>query len=202
MRTKVRSLTTQLERDFAARLELCESADELPPKLEHLFDLHARRWHGKNQAGVFVSDAKRRFYYDLSRILLDRGWLRLYSLKAGDRYVAHQYCFEYKKTMYLLQEGFDPEWEEHGVGNVLRALVLRDCIDRRLEVYDFLGGVTPHKMSWAATEKTSLRITVARASFKNSLLFRVPAAIDGAKRVARTTLPPRVIEWAKAVRRT
>jgi len=184
MRTKVRSVMRELER-FDSRYDMCAAATDLPERLSSLYELHNQRWATQGKSGVFVAPEKRAFYELLAPRLLERGWLRFYSLRAGGRYVAHQFCFEKGNVMYLLQEALDPTWFEHGAGNALRAYVLRDCINRNLEVYDFLGGVTPHKMSWGATVHHSVRTMWGPRSFRNDLLFGAQRARAIAKQLLR-----------------
>jgi CelD/BcsL family acetyltransferase involved in cellulose biosynthesis len=199
MRTKVRSLTRELERNHVVRYEDSPSEEQLAARLEDLFRLHRLRWQTKNLDGVFVSEDKRRFYYEMSSSFLAKDWLRFYSLAVDDRYVAHQFCFEYKKTLFLLQEGFDPEWEELGIGNVLRAHVFRDCIERGVKTYDFLGGATPHKQSWGGTIKKSFRVAVGKPLPKNALFFSVPRILDAGKDSLKAVLPARVLAWRRSL---
>jgi hypothetical protein len=100
--------------------------------------------------------------------------------------------------MFLLQEGFDPAWQDRGVGNVLRSHVFRDCIARGVTTYDFLAGVTAHKLSWGATIKKDLRIAVGRRYYKNAMFFGIPKAREAAKRVAKALVPERVIAWHRS----
>ena len=158
MRTKVRSLRRNLEAAHAVRLLRCGTLEEADRRLPSLFDLHARRWERRGRPGVFGGAAKRTFYHEASRALLERGWLQFYTLEVDGEAVAHQYCMGYKGTMYLLQEGFEPSWEEKGVGNVLRAMVLERAIAEGFRTYDFLAGATEHKLSWAGQEKESVRL--------------------------------------------
>lgn len=198
MRTKIRSLTRQLEKDFKVRFSVCQDASELDAGLKSLFRLHAKRWRTKGQTGVFVSTAKRRFYNEISPASLSRGWLRFYTLAIDDWAVAHQYCFEFQNKMFLLQEGFDPEWDQHGVGNVLRAYVFRDCIERKISVYDFLGGITSHKLSWGAVPKTSVNAVALAPRIKSRLFLYIPKAISTAKNGLRGVVPERVIVWRES----
>ena len=174
MRTKIRSLVRTLESAHRVRLDMCRTQEDLDARLESLFDLHHKRWNLREESGVFESDAKRSFYADVSRRFLSRDWLRLYSLSVDDRWLAHQFCFERGGTVHLLQEGFDPEWIEKGVGNVLRALVFGDCIERGVKRYDFLGGVTEHKLSWGAEVKYSRRVWTAGRGLKTWVYFEAP----------------------------
>jgi CelD/BcsL family acetyltransferase involved in cellulose biosynthesis len=198
MRTKIRSLTKRLEQGFHVRFDRCQQADDLHPRLESLFELHHRRWRQEGREGVFVDPAKRLFYQEMASRFLARGWLRFYSLAVDDRYVAHQFCFEYQNSMFLLQEGYAPEWAEHGVGNVLRAYVLRDCIERKVAIYDFLGGVTPHKLSWGAVLKSNLRISAGPPTSKNRVAFALSQALDLCKKGMKTILPDAALAWARS----
>ena len=193
MRTKIRSLTARLEHGFSVTFDCCQRPDELPERLESLFDLHALRWQGKSHDGVFVSPAKRQFYREVARRFLPVGWLRLYSLMVDGRYVAHQYCLEYQHRLFLLQEGFDPRWEGWGVGNVLRAYVFRDCIDRKVVGYDFLAGITPHKLSWGGQPKTNVRVTAALGNVRARLLFGFQRSRELTIRVLKSVLPKALI---------
>jgi CelD/BcsL family acetyltransferase involved in cellulose biosynthesis len=161
MRTKVRSLLKAADGDPALVFDRCADATDLPARLESLYALHHSRWALRGEAGIFTDPAKRAFYARMAPVFLERGWLRFYSLRVGGRDIAHQFCFERDGVMSLLQEGFDADWAAHGVGNTLRALVLRDCIDRGVAVYDFLAGVTPHKLSWGARETHNHRLLAA-----------------------------------------
>jgi CelD/BcsL family acetyltransferase involved in cellulose biosynthesis len=184
MRTKVRAVLRDMA-EKQAQYERCESLSDIEARLGSLYDLHDRRWATEGKPGVFRAQEKRTFYSLLSERLHARDRLRFYSLRVGDRYVAHQYCFEYAHRMYLLQEGLDPDWFDHGAGNALRAHVFQDCIARGLEVYDFLGGVTPHKLSWGAEIVYSVRVMTGPGSFRNRILFTTRAARAAAKKILR-----------------
>jgi CelD/BcsL family acetyltransferase involved in cellulose biosynthesis len=199
MRSKIRSLTSHLTQSFAVVFDRCERAEELSPRLASLFDLHQRRWQLEGQEGVFASPAKRLFYHEMSSRFLARGWLAFYSLAVDGQPVAHQLCLEYGNRMYLLQEGYDPAWTNHGVGNVLRAYVFRDCIGRGLAAYDFLGGVTPHKLSWGSTVKMSRRIAIGPRTLTNRIVFEGPRALAWGKDKAKRILPDRLLRWGRSV---
>lgn len=179
MRTKVRSLLREFDGSAGAGFDLCREREDLAPRLESLFELHNRRWRAQGRPGVFEEPAKRAFYVALSERFLARDWLRFYSLSVGGRYAAHQFCFEYDGVLYLLQEGYDPALTDSEVGNALRAHVFRDCIGRGLRAYDFLAGVTAHKLAWGSSIHRSVRLTLARPTLKNALLFHA-ARIKGA----------------------
>ncbi len=201
MRTKIRSLTRQLEQNHKVHFDRCSRFDNLEARLESLFELHEQRWRQDGEEGVFVSQAKRQFYQEMSSFFLSRGWLRFYSLTVDDRYVAHQFCFEYQEKIFLLQEGYDPKWAEHAVGNVLRAFIFRDSIERKVAVYDFLGGVTSHKLSWAAAVKKSFRLSMGIPKVKNRIYFEIPKAVVWGKKELKAVLPETAVGWGVSLKK-
>jgi CelD/BcsL family acetyltransferase involved in cellulose biosynthesis len=197
MRTKIRSVTRRLEESHKIRVDCCAGAADLNGRLESLFELHNRRWRSNGKEGVFLCQNKRRFYQEMSALFMSRGWLRFYSLAIDDRYAAHQFCFEYQERTFLLQEGYDPDWAGYGIGNVLRGYVFQDCIERGIKIYDFLGGVTPHKLSWGGRTKTSVRGVIALPVIRNRALLGLPKVVRWAKRRLKSVLPEPVLQWSR-----
>jgi CelD/BcsL family acetyltransferase involved in cellulose biosynthesis len=144
MRTAIRSARRNLEESYALEFGMCTDRDDLPTFLEALYRNHASRWRSKGKEGVFVGERKRLFYSRLSYRLLDAGSLRFYYLKLNGTVIAQQYCFQHGNTVYLLQEGFDFDYAERNVGNVLRAMVFEPDFPRRSELTSLLA---PHATS-------------------------------------------------------
>jgi CelD/BcsL family acetyltransferase involved in cellulose biosynthesis len=178
MRTKVRSLRRALVEQHGAALVRCDEAT-LAPTLESLFRLHERRWATRGESGVFAAAEKRAFYHAMARAFLRRGQLDLTTLDADGVPVAHQCCIRHGDTSFLLQEGYDPDWDERGVGNALRAMTIEAMIQEGVRTYDFLAGVTSHKLSWGGTVKESVRMTLrgsgARAALASGITFLAAA---------------------------
>jgi CelD/BcsL family acetyltransferase involved in cellulose biosynthesis len=191
MRTKVRSLRKSLEGAHDVRLLICDREEDLPARLDSLFDLHERRWATRGGTGVFRSDVKRSFYRLLSSRLLAQGWLRFHSLSVNGALVAHQYAMDYRGVRYSLQEGYDPHWEEQGVGNVLRAMAIEQAIGEGLKGYDMLAGVTDHKLSWGGAAKESLRLLVRGPGFRGRLVSLATRAASATAALRRRNASPR-----------
>ena len=199
MRTKVRSLRRNFEKE-AGQIDFFVLKDdrELEQRLQSLFDLHRMRWEKKFQTGVFVLPGKKDFYREISKEFLRKGWLRLYSIRIRERYIAHQFCFRYGDTVFLLQEGYDPTFEELEAGNLLRSMVLEDCIREGVKVYDYLGGISFHKTAWGGDEKRSVRL---KAGNRKILLVRFvlqfPGITENIKQGVRKLVPESLLEYRK-----
>ncbi len=79
--------------------------------------------------------------------------------------------FLYNNEIKHLQEGFDPDWEEKEIGNVLRGYVIENLIRMGVSTYDFLGGLTFHKRIWGAQEKYSHNLTLIRRRNPKNIFF-------------------------------
>jgi CelD/BcsL family acetyltransferase involved in cellulose biosynthesis len=153
-------------------VERCQSEADRPAYLDALFDLNHRRWSATGQAGTFVrKPLEAQFYREFTRVALERGWLRLFALKIEGKFKAVQAGYVYHRTFYQLQEGFDPEAPQ-GIGNVLRAHVIEQCIAEGVQTYDFLGEFSDHKRRWLAEPRAGHYLFIGRrGSLKNALLF-------------------------------
>jgi CelD/BcsL family acetyltransferase involved in cellulose biosynthesis/peptidoglycan/xylan/chitin deacetylase (PgdA/CDA1 family) len=161
MRSKVRSSLARIEGQFGTAPSECVSTANIEEWLPELFDLHTQRWRQSHQPGVFGDAAKRSFYNDVSRSALEKGWLAFHRLAWGERALALQYGFRYRNRFYLLQEGYDPAFEEVRPGVALRVWLMRHWIEQGLEQYDFLAGTAPHKLEWGAERTLSFRTLLA-----------------------------------------
>ncbi|MGO9085976.1 MAG: GNAT family N-acetyltransferase [Candidatus Sulfotelmatobacter sp.] len=140
----------RLQARHSVRIHRCTMPDELPGCLDALFRLHQGRWQSAGQPGSFSSAERRGFYEQLSRCLLDRGWLELWALELDNQIAAVQFAFRYGDRVFQLQEGYDHARTSDRLGFVLRGEVLKQLIVEKVRTYDFLGGEDPYKIRWGA----------------------------------------------------
>jgi peptidoglycan/xylan/chitin deacetylase (PgdA/CDA1 family)/CelD/BcsL family acetyltransferase involved in cellulose biosynthesis len=192
-RTKVRSVLRNLETTPAVCFGFCETAEQAERMLPILFDLHTRRWAQVAKPGVFGGDAKRRFYAALSRLLLERDWLRFTWLEWNGRILACQYGFTYSGVYSQLQEGYEPAAEHWNVGAGLRAWSIREYISQGVLEYDFLSGMERHKLDWGAATRSTRSVTVARPGLQALLYCRGSEWEEHARESAKRLLPERLL---------
>ena len=195
VRSKVRSNLAFLEKDIRSTPVACSDAKELEQWLPILFDLHTRRWQQAGQSGVFHGEAKRNFYNDISRAALEKGWLAFYRLDWGERPLALQYGFLYRDRFLLLQEGYDPTFDNVRPGQTLRAWTLRNWIKSGLKEYDFLAGAPHHKLEWGGTIKQSLRIKLTSNPASTWAFITSQKSIETLKDKLRAVIPERLVRW-------
>jgi CelD/BcsL family acetyltransferase involved in cellulose biosynthesis len=162
---------------------------DLADGLAALYRNHASRWEAKGQGGVFVDTRKRELYERISRLFLERGWLRFYYLRLDEKVVAQQFCFEYGNRVMLLQEGFDFSLAKENVGNLLRLMVFEHLARQGGKVYDFLAGTSRHKATWSTGTDIDLRVLCVNRSLRGHL-YRLARAVIGRWRALRPGKPP------------
>lgn len=192
-RTKIRSVLRNLEVRDRLRFGFCENERDLERLLPALFELHTRRWNHEGRPGVFGWDRKRRFYRELSSLLLNRGSLRLSWLEWNGRILACQYGFVHNETYLHLQEGYEPASEHWNVGIGLRAWSIRELLRSGIREYDFLAGVGRHKTDWGAEIKESCCVLLAAPTYKNVVFFRAPEWQQRVKDGAKQVVPERIL---------
>ena len=122
--------------------------------------LHEKRWASKGLPGSFKSKepAFLNFHLDIAECFGDKKWLGLYFLTVDDEPVAVQYNFEYNGKMYYYLGGFDPEFSNYSVGNLLTMFVLERCIQNGLLEYDMMRGNEPYKLHWTDTCRRNFEV--------------------------------------------
>ncbi len=197
-RTKVRSVLRNLESRSEVQFGFCENSEQVNGMLPVLFDLHLRRWALDGKPGVFGGKAKRNFYFALSALLLQRGWLRFSWLRHHGRVLATQYGFLYRRTYFHLQEGYEPASLHWHVGIGLRAWTFREFLKQGVREYDFLGGVGRHKTDWGAQTTESKQIVLANLSFKNVLFCCGPEWQARSRESVKKMIPERILATRRA----
>ena len=136
--------------------------DALDDEMSRLFDLHQRRWNQRWLPGVFGGRRVQAFHRDAAGRLLERGWLRLFSLKLDGVTQASLYCFAYGDRMCYYQGGFEPTLARMSLGTVLTARALQAAVGEGRAVFDFLRGDEPYKAKWTGATRTNARRLITR----------------------------------------
>ncbi len=194
-RSKVRSALSFFEGSLKLSPVECTTEAQLDAWLPIFFDLHGKRWQSKGKPGVFHGDAKRKFYAEMSRAALKAGMLSFHRLDWGERALAFQYGFSYNGGFLLLQEAYDPAFEQLRPGLALRAFRLREMIAQGGGEYDFLAGVAQHKLDWGAEPKRAVKMVVASSAGAAAVFLKAPVAKREAKERLRKMVPEAVLAW-------
>jgi CelD/BcsL family acetyltransferase involved in cellulose biosynthesis len=193
-RGKIGLRTRRLEKKYEVRIRRCAEEGELDSLLQSLYELHGKHWQLRGLPGSFHLPARRQFYGELARLLLERNRLEFWVLELEERVVATQFGFRHGTSVFSLQEGFDPEYSADSVGYVLRGQALKQLIADGVLCYDFLGGVGESKFRWGAREGHYLNLRFARPRSVGAVYLQAQHYAGESKSWLRSHLPQRA--WA------
>jgi CelD/BcsL family acetyltransferase involved in cellulose biosynthesis len=78
----------------------------------------------------------------------------MFFLRLDGRAIAFQYGLLVDRRYYLLKPAYAEDLAECSPGQLLMEEVLKDCIARELEEFDFLGPDMPWKRDWTPQTRT------------------------------------------------
>lgn len=184
----------RLRRDYPDQVDFhrVDERSEVGAAIEELSDIKIEQFAEKGRVTSAEDDPHERAYRDFSRELaeaaFDRGWLRFYKLKVGDRTIASNFGIVVHDTYFLLNKGFDPDWKKHSPGYLLQAHEIQQAIDEGARRYDLGHGLTEIKRVWTHGERQDVRI-IANLSWRGFPFF--------VKELVWTTWYPRARDLAR-----
>ena len=177
--------------DYTLRFGRVTTEAERQESLATLVRLHNQRWSVRGGSTAFATAACRAFHDDVTRRMLDAGWLRMYVLRLNDEIVAATYCFAFDGRVSFYQGAFDERFRRHSVGMVAMGLTIRDAIEDGAGEFDMLYGVEPYKALWARDTRPLRRIDLFPPDLAGRLHRRTVFAERTVRRLARRIVPRR-----------
>jgi CelD/BcsL family acetyltransferase involved in cellulose biosynthesis len=169
-RKKLGEYDRRCRRDFHANFRMSRTDEERRRDMASLVKLHQQRWNGHSSS--FRSAKYISFHEKLSSRLLERGWLRLFSIDSSSAPAAVLYCFAHCGRYSFYQAGRDPIFQKHRVGLVIMHKAILEAISEGATVFDFLRGTEQYKYRWAQANVSSLRLVYwknLRAQLKGTI---------------------------------
>ncbi len=188
-RNNLKRYTRRLGKHYPVQIYKCTEEADLDRCLDDLFRLHQKRWLLRGEPGTFAGAARRAFYHELSRALLAHGHLEFWLISLDGKTAAAQFCFRYRDTVFLLQEGFDPDHAADRVGFVLRGHVLEQLVAQGVRHYDFLFGESEGKSTWVPQLQHYQDIHFAKPRTRGSLYLTLTNQARDSKEWLRANLP-------------
>ena len=189
-KANVRRRRKKLEAAGTVTLERVAGGPDLDAKLAEGYALEQSGWKGGQGTAIAQDAATQAFYSDLAHTTAARGTLALYFLRLDGRAVAFHYGLSQGTHYYLLKPAYDETYKECSPGHLLMDEVLKDCIVRGLQEFDFLGPDMLWKRDWAGAARRHTWLFVFRSTpygrALRELKFRWWPAVKG-----------RIVAWRK-----
>lgn len=172
-RKHIRQGFRYLEKDFKVDFLDYSASQFVSDGMNAFFDLHQKRWNAAGLPGVFADQGLRSFHINVARSFSGKNWLGLFVLELSGKPVAAHYGFKYLGKYYSYLSGFDPKYSTYGVGSLLTAYVVRNCIDSGLVEYDFMRGAEEYKDRWNAKARWNSKAIIIRSGFLEDIEYRL-----------------------------
>lgn len=177
----------KLEKDGAVRLLVAESPPEAEPILAALFEQKRR---GLAELGVpdpFAAAATRDFFRSLAAHAYPKGPSHIAALLCGDAIVASNWGLVRGRRYYYVMHGFAGGLVSRASpGRHLMYELMRWCIERDIEIFDFTIGNEPYKGKWCETS-SPLFTTILSRNARGTALATALRSAAALKRVVKTT---------------
>jgi CelD/BcsL family acetyltransferase involved in cellulose biosynthesis len=167
-----------LEKQPGFSVERAVTPESLERPMTDFFRLHASRWAVDGGSQGIKGPTVEAFHRDATKLLAERGLLRLYTLRLQDQALASVYGIVHRGKFIYFQSGYDPAWRNKSVGLVLVGLTFQDALEAGLTEYDFLRGTETYKSDWVTQQRTTSALRVYAP-------WSAGAWLDGAEHLAR-----------------
>jgi CelD/BcsL family acetyltransferase involved in cellulose biosynthesis len=150
-RHEVRRKLRRLHESGPIRLRRVDAAGDIESAMDAFAALFTANRQDKSQFWDRTMDA---FFRTLAEITARERILKLFFLELNAAAAAAVICFDYNRTRYLYNSGYDRRFADLSVGVLSKVLSIRQAIEEGLERYDFLKGNEVYKerlggVSWA-----------------------------------------------------
>lgn len=152
-RKRVRRMDRKWLLGGVAQLRTVTAADELPDAMQILIDLHQRRQASLGRPGCFADPAFTQFLTSAARDLLREQILRLHWMEMDGKPFAAEFQLTAGDSTYAYLGGMSDEMEEGSPGQIIQVAILKQCIQERQQVFDFLRGDETYKSHWGVREQ-------------------------------------------------
>ncbi|MFB0521582.1 MAG: GNAT family N-acetyltransferase [Desulfatiglandales bacterium] len=99
----------------------------------------------KKDKEIFLTTKRESFFRSLAKAMAQIHLLRIGILELDTQPVAVVICFDYNNTVYLYNNGYDPQYSSLSVGLISKILCIKDSIETGREKFDFLKGAEEYK---------------------------------------------------------
>lgn len=167
-RKYIRYNLNRLRASFDVKLVDYSQPQQCAEGMKYLVELHKKRREGIGSYSSFSDPKVLSFHLDMATRFSKKNWLSLNVLNLSGKPVAVEYGFKYRSEYYAYMAGFDPDYSQYNVGNMLFVDIITQLIQEGLTNYDFLRGAEPYKDYWTEMSKCNYQaILLNKGPFAN-----------------------------------
>jgi CelD/BcsL family acetyltransferase involved in cellulose biosynthesis len=170
-RAKIRKCLQRLESTVPVELEVVASNVDLDKDIQDAFRLEAVPWKLQGGTAIRSHPDTVAFYRRVLEEASERGGMRLYFLKLGNKRIAVQLALLFCNKLYMLKTGYDPEYAPCSPGHLLYLKILDEAWRNHLDEVDFLGDFDQCKGAWTKEVRPHVWLYAFPKRLKSLLLY-------------------------------
>lgn len=156
-----RHAENRLRRAGAVTVEEHADVDPEGPLFAEVLEVSRQSWKGPRGLAMATMEGMPRFFRELTRRAVARGWLHLWILRVDGRAVATEYQIGSNGTLHALRADFDASMTAASPGASLNLRILEALFTRRsVQEYDMGPGENPYKLRWATGHRETVSLDV------------------------------------------
>ncbi len=145
------------------KVEIKSHSELLDEDLDLYDKLRAKSWKAPERDKIFNAE--------LTKLISNKGWLRLAFLYSGNGPVAAQKWIVYEKTAFIWDLIYDNEYKKFSPGSLLSSELCKYVIDEdKISELDYLTGDEIYKKFWTPLRRERKGITIFNKTLKGQAL--------------------------------
>jgi CelD/BcsL family acetyltransferase involved in cellulose biosynthesis len=168
-RQNLRRRLSKAQKQYGVCLRRIDIADS--KALEQFYELERKGWKGRKGTAIACAGATRAFYDEIAGAAARFQYFSLYLLEFGDQVVAGHYGLTYDGHYYSAKVAYDETYAAYGPGHLIVDAILRDCLQRGLREFDFLGPSMEWKSEWTQETRRHANCYIFRQGLFGQMLY-------------------------------
>ena len=147
-RHEIRRKLRRLNEAGEIRFRIIERPDEISENMDTFFSMFKASRPDKSE---FLTDPMVSFFLLLAQRMAQQGFLRMFFLDIDRVPAAGVMCFDYNDTIFLYNNGYNPQFSNLSPGFLSKVYSIRNSIDQGKLRYDLLKGDEGYKKRLGST---------------------------------------------------
>ena len=147
-RHEIRRKLRRLNEAGEIRFRIIERPDEISENMDTFFSMFKASRPDKSE---FLTDQMVSFFLLLAQRMAQQGFLRMFFLDIDRVPAAGVMCFDYNDTIFLYNNGYNPQFSNLSPGFLSKVYSIRNSIDQGKLRYDLLKGDEGYKKRLGST---------------------------------------------------
>ncbi len=156
-RHEIRRKLRRLNEAGLVRFRVIKRPEEILEHMDIFFSLFTASRPDKSE---FLTDPMLSFFLLLAQRMAQHGFFRMSFLDIDGVPAAGVMCFDYKHTIFLYNNGYDPRFGRLSIGLLSKVYSIKDSIEQKRPRYDLLKGNEVYKKRLGSTPIPLYRLKI------------------------------------------